>query len=65
MWTKLMIRTGLFWVWPWEYIDGPIFYSIGLGFWSLWWAPEKIWTGQWENGNLKMVRYIRIELNRD
>ena len=29
---------GWYWAWPWDYIDGPIYFSIGLGFWSLWWS---------------------------
>lgn len=57
-------RTGLFWSWPWEYVDGPVFYSIGLGLWSVWWSAERISYIDGE-GRIRDHRYFKIELNRD
>ena len=52
---------GWYWMHPWEYIDGPIIYGIGLGFWSFWWSTEKLWLNYPEPPRY----YIRLEWNID
>lgn len=56
---------GWYWMWPWDYIDGPVFYAIGLGFWSLVWSAEKLWVPSSGLDNPKYRRFLSIEWNID